>query len=161
MAHSLSSAGADASEDGSGRGTPIVAIPIQDGRNRSDTKKQEGLGVSQDGKPQYTLDTTGGGAVATWDPRNVTSGAIRTRVEAGQPANTLHEKGLSIIGVGVRRLTPLECERLQGFPDGWTEGQSDAARYRQLGNAVAVPVFEWVGRRIVTEELAQTSPVAA
>lgn len=50
----------------------------------------------------------------------------------------------------VRRLTPTECERLQGFPDGWTEGQSDAQRYKQLGNAVAVPVAEWIGRRILT-----------
>ena len=49
----------------------------------------------------------------------------------------------------VRRLTPLECERLQGFPDGWTDtGQSDTQRYRQLGNAVAVPVAEWVMGRI-------------
>ena len=52
--------------------------------------------------------------------------------------------------VGVRRLTPTECERLQGFPDGWTAGQSDSARYRQLGNAVAVPVAEWIGRQIVS-----------
>jgi site-specific DNA-cytosine methylase len=44
----------------------------------------------------------------------------------------------------VRRLTPLECERLQGFPDGWTEDQSDTNRYKQMGNAVAVPVVEWI-----------------
>ena len=80
------------------------------------------------------------------------------------------------IGHGIRRLTPVECERLQGFPDGWTESSwehpspdyiaecarkgivpesyvikqmSDSARYRQMGNAVAVPVVEWLGRRIV------------
>jgi len=53
---------------------------------------------------------------------------------------------------GVRRLTPTECERLQGFPDGWTAGQSDSARYRQLGNAVTVPVIEWIGRRIADVE---------
>lgn len=47
-----------------------------------------------------------------------------------------------------RRLTPLECERLQGFPDGWTEGFSDSARYRMLGNAVCVPVVEWIARRL-------------
>lgn len=52
--------------------------------------------------------------------------------------------------LGVRRLTPLECERLQGFPDNWTSGQSDSARYRQLGNAVAVPVARWLGERIVS-----------
>jgi site-specific DNA-cytosine methylase len=55
---------------------------------------------------------------------------------------------------GVRRLTPTECERLQGFPDDWTlvEGTSDTARYRQLGNAVCVPVAEWIMRRIVAVE---------
>ena len=49
----------------------------------------------------------------------------------------------------VRRLTPLECERLQGFPDEWTTGQSDSARYKQMGNAVAVPVVEWIIQGIV------------
>jgi DNA (cytosine-5)-methyltransferase 1 len=53
-------------------------------------------------------------------------------------------------GAGVRRLTPTECERLQGFPDGWTDGQADSSRYRQLGNAVCVPVAEWLGRRIAS-----------
>jgi DNA (cytosine-5)-methyltransferase 1 len=48
----------------------------------------------------------------------------------------------------VRRLTPLECERLQGFPDNWTEGQSDSQRYKQLGNAVTVNVAEWIAKRI-------------
>lgn len=48
----------------------------------------------------------------------------------------------------VRRLTPLECERLQGFPDNWTEGQSDTNRYKQMGNAVAVPVVEWIIQNI-------------
>jgi DNA (cytosine-5)-methyltransferase 1 len=53
-------------------------------------------------------------------------------------------------GAAVRRLTPLECERLQGFPDGWTDipSNSDTQRYRQLGNAVAVPVAEWIMRRL-------------
>ena len=63
----------------------------------------------------------------------------------GQDAYT----GRVIATGGVRRLTPTECERLQGFPDGWTDGQADSHRYRQLGNAVAVPVVEWIARRIV------------
>ena len=50
----------------------------------------------------------------------------------------------------VRRLTPTECERLQGFPDGWTEGQADSNRYKQMGNAVAVPVVEWIIERMVS-----------
>ena len=49
----------------------------------------------------------------------------------------------------VRRLTPIECERLQGFPDNWTEGQTDGHRYKQMGNAVAVPVVEWIMKRLV------------
>lgn len=49
----------------------------------------------------------------------------------------------------VRRLTPTECERLQGFPDNWTEGQADSHRYKQLGNAVAVPVVEWIIQRFI------------
>lgn len=50
----------------------------------------------------------------------------------------------------VRRLTELECERLQGYPDGWTDGQSGSARYRQLGNSLAVPVVEHIARRLVS-----------
>lgn len=52
---------------------------------------------------------------------------------------------------GVRRLTPVECERLQGFPDGWTQLDDktpDGPRYKALGNAVSVPVIEYLGRRI-------------
>ena len=52
----------------------------------------------------------------------------------------------------VRRLTPVECERLQGFPDDWTSSQSDTQRYRQCGNAVAVPVVEWIMKRLVAVE---------
>jgi DNA (cytosine-5)-methyltransferase 1 len=49
----------------------------------------------------------------------------------------------------VRRLTPKECERLQGFPDDWTDGQADSHRYKQMGNAVTVPVVEWIMKRVV------------
>lgn len=51
----------------------------------------------------------------------------------------------------IRRLTPLECERLQGFPDGWTliDGASDSARYKALGNSVAIPCVTFVLRGIV------------
>jgi DNA (cytosine-5)-methyltransferase 1 len=60
-------------------------------------------------------------------------------------------------GGRVRRLTPVECERLQGFPDGWTEGISDAQRYKCLGNAVTVNVIkaiaEKLGRRSLKEEV--------
>ena len=51
-------------------------------------------------------------------------------------------------GQSIRRLTPLECERLQGFPDGWTEGISDTQRYKCLGNAVTVNVIEFIAKHI-------------
>lgn len=87
--HTLTSEGADASEDGTGRGAPLV------------------------------------------------------------PMASIPQNGAELIPDGVRRTTPLEWERLQGFPDGWTAGQSDAARYRQCGNAVPVPMFEHFAHRIV------------
>lgn len=60
------------------------------------------------------------------------------------------ECGTHIVDTRVRRLTPLECERLQGFPDNYTDvpGASDSARYRALGNSMAVPVMRWIGERI-------------
>lgn len=67
---------------------------------------------------------------------------------------------------GVRRLTPRECERLQGFPDDWTlipyrgKAAADGPRYKALGNSMAVPVMAWIGRRIQMVE-ALTSPAAA
>lgn len=50
----------------------------------------------------------------------------------------------------IRRLTPLECERLQGFPDSWTDipSASDSARYKALGNSVAIPCVEFIMGRI-------------
>ena len=62
----------------------------------------------------------------------------------------------------VRRLTPLECERLQGYPDGWTDigdwvdskgkkrkGESDSPRYKALGNSIALPFWEWMAERML------------
>jgi DNA (cytosine-5)-methyltransferase 1 len=72
----------------------------------------------------------------------------------GAPAYTLDRQQAPAIATEsvVRRLTPTECERLQGFPDNWTDGQADSNRYKQMGNAVAVPVVEWIISRMVGEE---------
>lgn len=74
---------------------------------------------------------------------------------------TAQEKERPIVGsTVVRRLTPLECERLQGFPDGWTDigdwidskgkkhKAADSPRYKALGNSIATPCWKWVCRRI-------------
>ena len=60
---------------------------------------------------------------------------------------------------GVRRLTPTECERLQGFPDNWTGGQADSNRYRQMGNAVSVPVTTYIASLVNAASL-QSSEAA-
>jgi len=98
---------------GTGGGNVPAIFPIQDGREIN--KKQNGIGIGNKNDPSYTLDETGGQAIA-------------------------HQT--------VRRLTPLECERLQGFPDNHTEGQADSNRYKQMGNAVAVPVVSWIAQRL-------------
>ena len=75
-------------------------------------------------------------------------------VRKGQYAGALSETRVDAVSgpMGVRRLTPTECERLQGFPDGWTDlPQSDSVRYRQLGNAVCVPVAEWIGKQLLEQ----------
>jgi DNA (cytosine-5)-methyltransferase 1 len=67
-------------------------------------------------------------------------------------------------GMAVRRLTPVECERLQGFPDNYTDIQPkgkatpDGPRYKALGNSMAVPVMAWIGKRIQEVEKMQCKP---
>lgn len=66
-----------------------------------------------------------------------------------------HSRQILDVRAAVRRLTPLECERLQGFPDHYTDIEfrgkpaADGPRYRALGNSMAVPVMRWIGERIV------------
>jgi DNA (cytosine-5)-methyltransferase 1 len=179
IVHPLTSEGHDATEDGTGRGVPVIlalgeagdysitedvatpitanrlapaVFPIQDGRDRA--KAQNGLGLGADGDPAYTLATDGAGAVAFAENQR---GELRESdvapsvgVRGGKPGQA---RPAIREGLGVRRLTPRECERLQGFPDDWTNPpgarQSDSARYRQIGNAVPVPVVEWIARRLV------------
>src|SRR5699024_4280491 len=75
-------------------------------------------------------------------------------------ANDYKEMQAVATQTAVRRLTPIECERLQGFPDGWTqipwrnqpaEDCPDGHRYKALGNSMAVPVMRWIGERILKE----------
>ena len=98
-----------------------------------------------------------------FDLAQITSAANRTRVDPALPASTL-SKGSDMhvaTAMQVRRLTPVECERLQGFPDGYTaiswRGKSadqcpDGPRYKALGNSMAVPVMRWIGERIQAVE---------
>ena len=105
--------------------------------------------------------TSGVPFVATFDERNITIAANRSRVEASSPCHTLHSFPPTVIGVGVRRLTPIECEKLQGFPPDWTliphrgKPAADGPRYKAIGNSMAVPVVRWIGERIAAVDAIQ------
>lgn len=118
----------------------VAVTPIQDAREVE--KKQNGIGIGQEGDPSYTVDTVSHQAVAFHTTQNPISGEV-------SPALGTTSKGMGVVAQAVRRLTPTECERLQGFPDGWTDGQADSHRYKQCGNAVAVPVVQWIIDRLI------------
>jgi len=134
------------------------------------------LNLNRDGAPiAFSSKDCGGDACIDLGP------TLRAGVHAGShpnagvpPAIAFHQTqdpisgdispalGVTTGGMGAlqhaipRRLTPMECERLQGFPDGWTEFYEDGTRvadrprYRMMGNAVTVNVAEWIGQRIMS-----------
>ena len=143
-----------------------VAYPIQDGREIE--KSQNGIGVGDEGDPAYTIDTTGAQSVATGADVHVISfdtqfGSNANAFENQSPTLKASQQPPSVTAAVVRRLTPTECERLQGFPDGWTseridevwglDTQADSSRYKQMGNAVAVPCVEWIVNRLVAQDM--------
>lgn len=69
--------------------------------------------------------------------------------ELGLPMARVTNPPAVLVDGEARKLTPLECERLQGFPDNWTAGLSDESRYRLTGNAVPVPLAKWLGERVL------------
>jgi DNA (cytosine-5)-methyltransferase 1 len=199
VTHALTGEGFDASEDGTGRGTPLVPVAYRTTGNdgcyetgdlvatlttATDPNSNviafsakdhgadaiEGLSPTLRAMPHDGSHANGGGQMAVAIPEPYTL-AIRGRgdthnLEARQDgtSNALltPNGGRGGIGVGavaagmaVRRLTPVECERLQGFPDGYTNipwrgkpEAPDGPRYKALGNSMAAPVMRWIGRRI-------------
>jgi len=176
------------SKMGTGGGnTPMIAFPIQDGREME--KNQNGIGVADDGTPAYTIDRTGAQAVAysvREDAKANTFSATEldkaNSLSALRPSPQSHHAQMFIAEhvvspsltasndpsrspqsaeitqqvtaihqatMAVRRLTPLECERLMGWPDDWTAGQSDTHRYKQCGNGVASPVAQWIAQQLL------------
>lgn len=153
-----------------GQGYPAVLTyqedptPIQDGREIE--KHQNGLGIGEPGDPSYTLDTAGTQSVAitfAMQPADQQGGPGALRLVETDVAPTIaasdgakvSDRGLRIAyGAAVRRITPLEGERLQGWPDNHTlygangQEQSDSARYKQIGNGISAPVAQWVAERI-------------
>lgn len=197
VAHALRGEGFDASEDGTGRGTPIVPVhAIQAGALRENHESgPDGVGVQAD--LAYTLEARAevqaiafdckasgrnGFAVGEISPTLRAMGHKETHQNAGgqvavafdmrgreggsqfegphDTANIRAASGGSSRSYvaqqwAVRRLTPRECERLQGFPDGYTDvpwrGKDhapDGPRYKAIGNSMAVNVMRWIGTRI-------------
>lgn len=162
---------------GTGGGNVPMIFPIDDAREIE--KHQNGTGIGEEGAPAYTLDRQQAPGVGIIhnpsDFANYAQQKVVATLRAGMPAgseplveafdtynqttsdvNQTLRTGSDVDKTGavfehnvVRRLTPVECERLQGFPDNWTEGQADSHRYKQCGNAVAVPVVEWIIKRLV------------
>lgn len=103
-------------------------------------------GASTYMKPDGSVGTAGKGALASED--------VTFTIAATQDQTLFHPESSGYV---VRRLTPLECERLQGFPDGHTmvpyrgkpaEECPDGPRYKAIGNSMAVPVMRWIGERV-------------
>lgn len=113
-------------------------------------------------RPFRTFDTGTPPGVATymetpWDAQekrihDVRRGTAPTLSSRSNGGGTVD--GWFATNTAIRRLTPTECERLQGFPDGWTDvphrgkPAADGPRYKAIGNSMAVPVMRWIGQRI-------------
>ena len=136
IAHALRGEGFDASEDGTGRGTPIVPTLTSNGDAHSGYRDEHGLipvAFAQNSRDEVReMDVVG--------------------ALAAEPG--MKQTSYLRLNSAVRRLTPRECERLQGFKDDFTAipyrggVAADGPRYKALGNSMAVPVMAWLGRRI-------------
>ncbi len=162
VTHTLRADGFDASEDGTGRGTPLVAV---DWQNSAGGPNSEDVFMTLGAERTPALMTL------AFDPRQIHHPANHSNPKPGDPCYPLRgvanaEPAIVLPQMSVRRLTPVECEKLQGFSPGWTAIQyrgkpaADGPRYRALGNSMAVPVVRWIGERIrlfedVTRRLAE------
>lgn len=151
VTHALRADGFDASEDGTGRGTPLMFDLAQ---ITSPTHRR----VPGAGQESVAFNWQGGGTQTSlgYDPDSGLAGVLSSHQT---PA---------VAGCSVRRLTPTECERLMGFPDSWTnvphrkKPAADGPRYHALGNSIAVPVLRWVGNRIaIVDALPKPRQVAS
>ena len=138
-------------------------FPVGESNEQDDTKKLEQIGYINkniQGNRVYdpegssvTIKAEGGGWGAKTGLYAIshTKANMKQRYQERDNTWSIDTSGGKMAvqdGTRIRRLTPVECERLQGFPDGWTEGVSDTQRYKQMGNAVTVDVVEYIARRL-------------
>jgi len=119
----------------------IVQSVLTPGRTN---KSQNGRVIKEENEPSFTLTSREVPGVRIIDPSHKNEG-LREYKEYSPTLNSRDHKEPRLVDQGndmrIRRLTPIECERLQGFPDGWTEGLSNTQRYKTLGNAVTTNVI--------------------
>ena len=155
VAYTLRSSGS--TMNGSGLINSPLAISIQGNTIDRNHGGAQGVGISSE-DISYTLTASDRHAVAF---QQNTREELRLIQDDGQIVGALnasvgtHQQNYIMSDFKIRRLTPRECERLQGFPDDYTlipykgKDASDAVRYHALGNSWAVPVVRWIGRRIM------------
>jgi DNA (cytosine-5)-methyltransferase 1 len=139
----------------------VIVYSVDQGGGKSACNVTEGQ------SPTLTC-THGGEPAVVYNGESITHPLNKTTPLPGDPCHTLGtdsrnwlvQRKYSSNCYTVRRLTPLECERLQGYPDGWTDigewtdsngktkQSSDAARYKALGNSIALPPWKWVLKRL-------------
>jgi DNA (cytosine-5)-methyltransferase 1 len=167
ISHSLRGEGFDASEDGTGRGTPLIACEVAETLTVGANQTWGRPGGEPIAFPWQVGGTLGLSGTLVKNQTMAVAIALRGR-DGGATAEMGDDCGHALrasqgggdkphvlTGMAVRRLTPRECERLQGFPDDYTNipwrgkpESPDGPRYKALGNSFAVPVVRWIGRRI-------------
>jgi len=158
VAHTLRADGFDASEDGTGRGTPLIPVPF-------DTTQITSKSNYSNPKPGDPCHPLCAGAHAPAVAFAHQSGGVQTKPgydpESGTaPTLSVCQTPAVHAGMAVRRLTPRECERLQAAPDDWTlvpnahgKPMADGPRYKMLGNSFTATVIRWIGRKIEVAHL--------
>jgi DNA (cytosine-5)-methyltransferase 1 len=142
---------------GGREGHLVQAIPIQEAGGRSQTSVDNtryNIGIGEEGDPMYCLTKSSAQRHGIAQPIAFHVDAMPDQMnfstETSATLTTSQHAGIAQ-QTAVRRLTPVECERLQGFPDNYTnikEKCPDGPRYKALGNSMAVPVMRWIGQRI-------------
>lgn len=125
--------------------TLVLPINTQVAMRGEKMGEATGFGLGDNGDPSFTLQKAHHHAIFQYKQSSQGS------MNPSELCPTLHKgKNPAVFMQSVRRFTPLECERLQGFPDGYTDipGAKDSPRYAAIGNSMAVPVMAWIGRRI-------------
>jgi DNA (cytosine-5)-methyltransferase 1 len=158
IAHSLRADGFDASEDGTGRGTPLVPVAYAIGSHAGAADgDQTNRSHAKGGPVGLNISEEVGYAVRAGRPPAVAFDARQSDViQYGDKTGPLDTDGqtIGVLTSGVRRLTPRECERLQGLPDDYTlityrgKPAADGPRYKAIGNSMAVPVVRWILSRL-------------